>query len=266
MKSKITREKEGSIKALFIKSFKLAKSNPNKAGLMILFDLMFLASTFALLRLNNFFAQSIIMPKTVTVTFVLLITFSLIYYLLVLFVYSFFKYSILDFIKSLFDETEFSFKRLGQFYSLNIITAGIFFAVMLLFSFLLMGVKELYRPFVFVVLATPYLLFLYVIINISHSLFYQGNSVKETIKKSFNIAFTKIRIYRETILAMILFALLLWILFSGSKYLLQNYAYQFSLANSRYINQIYIIIFDLAFYFVVLINRISFYAIIRENK
>src|SRR3989338_4258597 len=183
--------------SLFIKSFNLAKSSPGKTGLMALFDALFIASIFALNGLTQYltsgFIETLISPTLPSAA--IFIIFSLIYYLIALFAYSFFKYSILDFIKSLFERTEFSFKRLGQFYSLNIIIAGIFLAVMLLANFLLASIKQAYAPFVFIFLAVPYMLFLYATVNISHSLFYQGYSIKESIKKGFKITFTKIRIY-----------------------------------------------------------------------
>ena len=143
---KIKIEKKES---LFIKSFKLAKSNPNKTGLMILFDALFLVSIFALNALATYFAQSLAAP-TILSSALVFIAFSLIYYLIALFAYSFFKYSVLDCINSLFEKTEFSFKRLAQFYSLNIIIAGIFFAIMLLGNYLLASIKVQYRPFVFI--------------------------------------------------------------------------------------------------------------------
>jgi len=256
--------------SLFIKNFKLAKSNPNKTGLMVLFDVLFLISVFALNKLVQYVAPALVGTIAPTLaSAVLFIVFSLIYYLIALFAYSFFKYSILDFIKSLFEKTEFSFKRLAQFYSLNIVIAGIFFAIMFLANFLLISIKQEYRPFVFIFLAIPYLLFLYIIVNISHSSFYEGASIQEAIKKGFRIAFTKIKVYRETILIMILVALLLWLLFLGSGYLIRLLAsknYTLYLNTYAYFKQASIIVFDLVFYLVILINRISFYALIRENK
>ncbi len=260
------------LESLFVKSFRLLKSNPNKAGLMILFDALFLVSAFGLQILFRYIAQSlnisIAMPKTTATAFAY-ITFSLLYYLIVLFVYSFFKYCVLDFIKSLYEKAEFSFKRLGQFYSLNLIIAGIFFAAMIALNFLLASIKPNYQPFVFIFLAVPYALFLYIIINISHSLFYGGALIKDSIKNSFKITFTKIKIYRETILIMILSALVLWLLFFGSGYVIRLIAsrnYNLYLNAYAYFKQASIIVFDIAFYLVILINRVSFYAAIREIK
>lgn len=271
MKPKTIPKKIIISESLFIKSFRLAKSNPSKTGLMILFDALFIISVFALNKLTQYLTESFIgtiISPTLSSAAVFII-FSLIYYLTALFAYSFFKYSILDFIKSLFEKAEFSFRRLGQFYSLNIIIAGIFLAVMLLANFLLASIKQNYAPFAFIFLAVPYLLFFYAAVNTSHSLFYQGASVKESIKKGFKITFTKIKIYRETILVMVILAILLWLLFFGSGYLISLLAsknYSMYLATYSYFKQASIIILDAALYLAILINRISFYAITKEDK
>ena len=267
MKPKDIPKKSFVIKEpLFIKSLKLAKSNSNKTGLMILFDLMFMASLFGLQTLFNYAAQNISLPQTSSIFFVF-IAFSLIYYLVVLFVYSFFKYSVLDFISSLYDISQFSYKRLGQFYSLNIILAGLFFSMMIFANFILLTVKPDYRPWVFIAMAVPAGLFFYVFINAAHFIFCQYNSVKKSIVSGLNVTFTKIRAYRETIMLMIVFALILYMLFYGAGYLLRvltsknNVLYLNSYA---YFKQAAILTFDIVFYFVILINRISFYKIVRE--
>ena len=237
-----------------------------KIGLMVLFDFLFLVSFYALYVFSQYAAQGIFLSQSLSSVYIFLVL-SLTYYLIVIFAYSFFKYIVLDYAKSLFEKADISFRRLGQFYALNIIIAGIFFMIMILANFLLASIKLQYRPFVFIALAGPYLLFLYVLLNMSHSLFYQGASFKGSLKKGFKITFTKIRVYRETILIMILFALLLWLLFFGSGYLIRLAAsknYGMYLAYYAYFKQASIIIFDIAFYLVIFINRISFYAIARE--
>ena len=255
---------------LFIKSFYLLKSNPNKLGLMALFDALFLVSLFGLNILFNYFSQ--VFFSSIAMTFeyaIIFLVFSVAYYLTVLFVYSFFKYCVLDFIKSLLEKTSFSFSRLGQFYSLNIIIAGIFLAVMLALSFILESIKPSYQPFVFIFMAVPCLLILYAITSISHSLFYQGASIKHSIKNGFKVTFTKIKTYRETILTMILAALVLWLFFLGSGYLVRligSKNYSLYLTTYAYFKNAAIIIFDIVFYFIILVNRISFYCISMQEK
>ena len=268
MKSKSFASKNIIKESLFINSFKLLKSNPNKALLMILFDSLFLVSfLYVMPTIAKYFAQSLVLPQTYLALYIIML-FQLIYYLTVLFIYSFFKYSILDFIKSLLERTETSFKRLGQFYALNIVIAGIFFAIFLIFGFIIESVKEPYRPFVLIFLATPYLLFLYVVVNTSHSFFYQGASFKESFKKGFKITFTKMRTYREIILVFVLFAMLLGLLLLGIGYLVKltgsNYALYLALYD--YFKKSSKFIFDIVLYFTIFVNRISFYSIIKENK
>ena len=255
---------------LFIKSFYLLKSNPNKLGLMALFDALFLVSLFGLNILFNYFSQVFFSSIAMTLEYaVIFLVFSVAYYLIVLFVYSFFKYCVLDFIKSLLEKTSFSFSRLGQFYSLNIIIAGMFFAVMLALNFILASIKPLYQPFVFIFMAAPYLLILYATMNVSHSSFYQGTSVKHSIKNGFKMTFTKIKSYRETILTVILAGLVLWLLFLGAGYLIQllgSKNYSLYLTAYGYFKNASIIIFDIVFYMIILINRVSFYLIVQESK
>lgn len=270
---KIKTEKKGP---LFIKSFKLAKSSLDKAGYAILFDALFLASAFscvfALYSLAAYLSDYVPFPQSHSAIYIFLgvsVAYYSIFFLILLFVYSFFKLIVLDYTKSLFEKTEFSFRRLWQFYSLNITISGVFLAIILISNFILAGIKIQYRPFAFISLAVPYFLFLYIIPNVSHSLFYQGASLKESVMKGFKITFTKMKIYRETILIMILAALALWLLFFGSGYLIRLAAsknYSMYLSTYAYFKQASIIIVYIAFYFAILINRISFYAIIREEK
>src|SRR3989344_9680116 len=105
--------------SLFIKSLGLAKSNPGKTGLMVLFDALFVVSLLSLKALLSYLDAVIGAPISWEAFFIQLVFFFT-YYLIVLFIYSFFEYIILDFVKSLLEKTEFSFKGLFRFYQLNI--------------------------------------------------------------------------------------------------------------------------------------------------
>ena len=204
--------------SLFTKSLNLAKSNPGKIGLMVLFDISFLASFYYIIPLLlGYTAGAFLWPQSGAFIYAYLL-FDFIYRLLQIFVYSFFKYSVLDFIKSLFLKTEFSFRRLGQFYSLNLI---LIFPLFIAFNFALGSVKEAYRPYFFIITGIPIFFFLYAILNLAHSFFSEGNSMKNSLKKSFSLAFWKIKYYRETILAIILALLALGILFLIAGYLIR---------------------------------------------
>ena len=252
--------------SLFIKSLNLAKSNPGKVGLIVLFDVSFLASFYYILRLlPGYSASAIIWPQSGAFIYAYLLL-EFIYRLLQIFVYSFFKYSILDFIKSMFQKTEFSFKRLGRFYLLNII---LILPLFIAFNFILGSVKEAYRPYFFVITAVPISLFLYVILSLSHSFFNEGNSIKNSLSKSFSDAFQNMKSYRENIGVIILVLLFLGLLFLIAGYLLRLFTsgnYLMYLNAYDYFQKATIIIVDSALYFAVLINRISFYSAARESK
>lgn len=252
---------------LFIKSFKLAKSNLGKIGLMILFDLLFLGSSYALYNIGLFFAQNIALPQNSSLVLIFL-ALTLVYYLIILFAYSLFKYSVLDAIKALFEKADFSFKRLGRFYALNIVLGAILFLSVFFANLILVNTKPQYRVMAFLFFAVPYLLLFYVIVNTSHSFFYEGSSVKEALKKGFKMAFTRIRIYRETILVLVLCALLLWLFLLGLGYLvrLSGNNYSLYLTLYSYFTNFSAWATAVVFYLAILINRISFYTMAGETK
>jgi len=69
--------------------------------------------------------------------------------------------------------------------------------------------------------------------------------------------------------ANILLALVLWLLFFGSGYLVRVIGaknYSLYLNAYAYFKQASIIVLDLVFYFAVLVNRISFYSITKDSK
>ena len=248
--------------SLFLKSIRLAKSGPSKIGLMVLFDIMFVVSFFILQKLSFYFAGSLF-PYQTSAGMLIFLAFSFVYYLAAFSLYLFFKYNILGFVKSLFGAAK-APSRFGEFYLLNIFIIAIFFAILLALNFVLLSVKQAYAPIIFIFLAVPYLLVLYVILNLSHSIFYQGATIKNTLKSSFKITFFRPSAYREAILLMIVFALLAWALLSGGNYLAGLLA---SKGNVSYLGaygifrQASIVIIDFIFYIVILINRISFYSI-----
>ncbi|MBI2101227.1 hypothetical protein HYT53_01325 [Candidatus Woesearchaeota archaeon] len=284
MKRILPPEKSKKTLPLLVKSFRLAKSSPSKVGLMVLFDVLFLISALALNNLFRYAAGSMKSPAPTPSSVAVFIASSLVYSLIILFVYSFFKYIILDFTKSLFEKTEFSFKKLWRFYLLNVIIAGIFFVAAIILTFIFANIKGPYQIYFFVLLASPYWalvgnnvyalfsipsLLSYAIVNMSHSFFYEGDSIKIALKKSFKITFTRIKSYRGAILAVILFALALWLLFLGSGYLIRiigSKNYVLYLSAYAYFKHASIAIFYIALYSLILLNRISFYSISRENK
>lgn len=250
---------------LFLKSFKIAKSNLGKIGLMILFDLLFFVSfLYVFPYFGNYLAKNLTISQTVSFAITILI-FQMLYVLLILFVYSFFKYCILDSVKSMFHKAEFSLSRLWQFYLLNII---LFVPPYLVLGFILSGIKEAYRPYVFIFLGLAISPFLYMMINIAQSYFYQENNIKKSISKGFEFL-NKKDSYKEVLLILFIFLLLygalLWLISYLFNYIVSN-NYTSYLIQYAYFKSISIIVFDAFFYFIILVNRISFYSLAKESQ
>jgi len=253
--------------SLFLQSFRIVKSNPGVSGTILLFDLMFLVSFLTMQKLSAYSAPAIV-PYVNVNPLLLLFVLSSIYYLIVLFVYSIFKFSVLGFIKSLFARSRSSFWEFWRFYALNLAIALIFLAVMLVLDYILANLKPDFAPYVFIVMAIPYALILYSVVNISQSLFCHGNSLAASLKNGFAITFTDMKRYRETVLAMIISAAALWIIFFGIGYLIQvstsaNYALY--LKTYSLFGEASKLAISIVFYFLIFINRISFYKI-TQNK
>ncbi|MEK6942841.1 MAG: hypothetical protein AABX00_02155 [Nanoarchaeota archaeon] len=250
----------------FFESLRIAKANIGKSGLMLLFDVSFFASFYYIIPLLFEYIASKITPSQTQTFLFLVLLMSVGYLLLMTLVYSFFKYSLLEIVKSLFQKKSFSFARLWNFCLMNII---IILPTFLIFNAVLGGVKEAYRPYAFVLLGIPVSLLLYAAINISHSLFYEGASLKKSLKAGFNVTFSKIHIYKEQIGAFALAGISLWALFLIFGFALRSFTsqnYTLYLSAYSYLTNAEYIISYLVFYFVIFVNRISFYRILREMK
>ena len=110
--------------------------------------------------------------------------------------------------------------------------------------------------------------FLYIIVNIAQSYFYQGTSIKQSISKGFEFL-NKKEAYKEVILILAIFLLLygalLWLISYSFNYIVSN-NYTSYLITYAYLKTISIIVFDALFYCIVLVNRISFYSLAKESQ
>ncbi len=248
---------------MFSNSYNLAKSNLDKIGLMALFDASFIVSFFYLLPYlaryigeNYIFPIGLLGPSVQALSIFIMFTVS--YYLIILFFYSFFKYCVMDTIRSVYKKSEFSFSRLGKFFLLNL---ALILPPYVLFSFTVGSIKESFRPYGFLAIGIPLLLYVYALLNSAHSFFYRGSSFKESLKKSLEASF-KIKAYKETVLIIIIAGLALGIFFwlmgmlinwllSGN-YLIYLNAYPYYRVATVWLS--YAVI-----YAIVLVNRITFY-------
>lgn len=255
----------------FINAVKLSFSEPKKLGLMVLYDCLFIASFYALYQLLYFFGASLVVKPVSYLLFIamlaIFVVLCIIYYLVIILVYSFFKFSILDIISSLFDKKESQNGSFGRFYLLNIIITGIFLAFFILLFFIKSTLKDSYQPFFLIIAYVPYGLYLYAVINTSHSLFFEGVPIKNTLNKSFGIIFTKIWVYFEILAAMALFAVIIMALSFGGGYLIRLASSHDNILYIRlfgYFTEISLVVFDALLYFMIVINRISFYEIMKN--
>lgn len=256
------------LKTLYLtKSLKLLKSKPSLLGLMILFDFLMVVLGFILFQFSSAFAKSLYLPQNFT-GILIYIGFTLLYILLVLFIYSFFKYLILRTISGFFGKTGKSYSRLGKFYTLNLLLLGIFASEYILINFLLYSSKAPYKPILFFIIGIPMSAFSYVLLGISHSIFYQGSEAKKSISRAFKITFTNLRIYKETILPMVVAFILFTILLVPIGYLIRiatskNYfAY---LTTYSYFQEAAFVFSAILLYFFLLQNQIIFYLLTKEN-
>lgn len=253
--------------SLFLQSWRTAKSNLSISGMIVLFDLMFLVSFLTMQKLSSYSAQAVV-PYANLNPLLLMFVLSSLYYLVVLFVYSIFKFSVLGFIKSIFAKSRSSFSEFWKFYVLNLAIALIFLAVMLALDYILANLKPNFAPYVFLVMAIPYALILYAVVNISQSLFCHGNSLAASLKKGFAITFTEMKRYRETVLVMIVSAAALWIIFLGIGYLIQvstSANYMLYLKTYSVFGEALKWTISAVFYFLIFVNRISFYKITQDR-
>jgi len=265
--------KKRFLESSFFKVFSIIKNNKQTYIYTIALDLLFLAlilfigkSLGSLIPKDP--TQIMAIFKTNTNLLLFVIIYPIIYYLFIIFIYSIVKLTTLNLIKPLFEKAKFTFKRLGKFYLLNLIVFLIFFfsALIILAVFALI-LRADFLKYVLVVLLIPFLFFLYSIINISHTLFIKDEK-KKLIKKSFKIAFNKIKNYGMFITWDIILILIYLVIYNiihlifrftlfANKELLANYG-------SAYL-KIFNIVSLIVFYLIIAFNRIYFYKTIDKN-
>ena len=252
----------------FAKIWKLMKDNPKNMINIVLFDFLFLVTAGIFYWLTGFLLSAA--PKSVSgmvIVFYLILT--LLYYLILILICSFFKYLILNSLKSLFGKTKVDFKNLKKFYLLNLL---IFFVLFMAFWILngvfLIGVKEEYAAYVFLIISVPLFLIAYVFVNISHTLFSEAEKpkIKEIISKAYNFA-VEVKRYSGIFLVNIFLIAAYFILFYLIGTVLKATVFKGYLVPSWYYNAYtasFGIITTLFFYFILFFNRVYFYDIIRN--
>ncbi|MBL7054595.1 hypothetical protein ISS05_02470 [Candidatus Woesearchaeota archaeon] len=254
----------------FVKTLKLTKKEPKTVFYIILLDLLFLAAISIFYKLVEFFFLKT-PPEISTATTTLYLIVTLAYYLILILIYSFFKYSVLNSISSMFKKTKLSFIHMKKFYLLNLSIFAVFMvAFLLLNGTVLTGTKEEYRAYIFLITNLPLLLVFYTFMNISHTIFSESKNsgIKETVKKTFT-EISKIKNYLGVFLTNTALIIVYFTMFYFIGLILKYTLFKSYSAAAQYNNTysiIFTVITTIFFYSVILFNRIYFYSIIKNKK
>ena len=190
------------------------------------------------------------------------------YYLLILMLYSFIKFFVLHLIQNTIAPRELRMERFFSFYGLNISLVGIFVAVAGVLLYAFNAAKQPYQMMVFLFMAIPYLLLLFVMLNTAHSIFYAKEcSVWRTIKQTFSFTFTRAHKYGPIVgwcaLLILLFIIVLFIpgmlirsIAQSNPALYVSLYGQFSIVVG--------IVGWVALYIVTAVSRLAFYIVVGE--
>ncbi|MBW3011219.1 hypothetical protein KY326_03305 [Candidatus Woesearchaeota archaeon] len=249
-------------RTLFYTGVIKAKENPKLIGLILLFDLLFLFSAFLLQNLFNvFIPKSVVEIVQVFGAFIMVFAFG--YYLILLFLYSFFGYIILHFIKSLVKKEKFTFRYLGKYFLLNLFIFVLGLICMIAINLGLKAVRAEFLKIYTAVTLIPFLILFLIFIFIAHAAFIEEKIIRKVIRKSFQIMFADPKRYfgfilGDAVILIILAVLLLifWlvgIILGGSAEQIFRYL----------LSGIFIVIFV---YVLLILNRIMFYLAVIKKK
>lgn len=261
--------------SLNAKTFYAIKSNPMLFFNTLVFDFLFLVILYyinVLTRLSLPTEEALTPNIGFVVSFLL---FTMIYLLLLIFIYSFLKYCILDFIKMLVDlswkfrkitrEKKFDLSRFFKFCFLNlIILVSSFIMFTILNAVYFFSVKQEYLNIIFLLTMVPLFLFIYAYLNITHSLFTLGFDLKETIRKGF-VLLKKIRSYYVVFISSVLFILAYSLIY----FIIALIITSLTSVNLPVYNIVFTVITTVVFYLIIAFNRTYFYLIvdiIKENE
>lgn len=251
----------------FVKTLGLMKDNPKDMINIVLFDFLFLVTASIFYWLVGFLFVGSKTASAIMITAYLILT--LLYYLILILICSFFKYLVLNSLKSLFNKTKINFKKLKKFYLLNLLIFAVaFMAFLALNGTFLIGVKEEYAAYAFLVISVPLFLIVYSFLNISHTLFSETEKpkIKEIARKTFDLIL-KLKTYLGIFLTNLVLVAAYFIIFNLIGVILKATVFKSYLVPAEYYN-IYTIAFGiimtLFFYFIFFFNRIYFYNIIKN--
>ncbi|MBI2134357.1 hypothetical protein HYU09_00055 [Candidatus Woesearchaeota archaeon] len=242
----------------------LSSINKDKKSLLyiVFIDALFLLSLFILGQVFNALSFSIGAQQLFKA-----LSLAILYYAALIFIYSFFKYIVLHFIKSSLGKNKLEFNRLGKFYLLNIAIFVILFLVFFLLSLLAASIKAGIAPYSSLIILLLYSVFAYAFVNISHVVFYEGKNIGKSLQLGAGYL-GKVNSYYGIYLVIAAAFAITFLLFSIFGNLLKITLFQDYNSLLRY-GDIYTIVFvhgvGIIFYLAIVFNRFYFYNIVKEK-
>lgn len=234
-----------------IESFNLISKNTSKCCLIILFDILLWVSIWGTNMLIKVIVMSLNMSEPIDFSSILFIILSILYYGLIILIYSFFKLGILDFIKSMQHKTKFYIKKLRKFFLLNLIILTMLYVFFILMAFFLSNVKESLFDAIVANLLAVFAILSYIFINLAHSIFYETVSIKKSIIEGIKF-FETAKLYYILLQSIILISLF-------------SIVFYFLIQSLPYLANVLMVVFILIMYAVFFVNRVSFYRIVKDR-
>lgn len=264
----LTRVKERLFSSLFWQSFMLIREKPQPFFVMVFFEFLFFLlvaggailikmvftsrGTFSVTALGN---HPLLPPLLALVGL-----FS--YYMILIAIFTFFQYCVLDAMLDYFEQQPFSFLRFTTLFWLHVFTFGVFSLTLFLFNSLLASLKPSYQAVGTILLLVPVFIFAYAYLTILQVFFLREQSLKKVFKGSISFFREGIGYYGKIILFSILISLLyilvLFILVSSAFFALgmTKIGYSSLIRLEETVTMIFMALF---FLFVLSFNRILFY-------
>ncbi|MBL7056380.1 hypothetical protein ISS07_05690 [Candidatus Woesearchaeota archaeon] len=249
-------------KEVFSGTLTAVKENKKQFFYVFLLDVFFVLSLYVLGIILSGVAS-----KTLTKNPTIIIFLILLYYALIILVHSFFKYWILDLVKSAYTKTKINLNKVGGFYLLNLSLFGILFVISLVAGLFTAGLREAVSPFISLFVFAFFLLFSYLYWNISQVLFFEGKTTKESLTISFS-SLKNFKSYYGIFLVILVAVGIIASLFGVFGNILKSTLFQDYGSLLRY-GDVYTILFvhsmGIIFYLAILFNRFYFYNIVRKS-
>lgn len=266
-------------------TIQLMKKNWKKIGLIVTFDVLFILSLFNLWFASNELNSWLLnISSTLSGTIILIISLLalIINSLVLVVIYSFFKYIVLGNIHEIFKKEEFTFNRFFSFLKLNfiiILPIMLFYTVFFISTMAYLGKKMaegannqsflillLLGLFMIMVAAFAIWVSFYTLLNLAHSMFLKERNLKKILKQSLakSFKFKAYKIYWSNLKIIAISLGVLAIFYSFMKLFVLSSMTSYLKYGGIYKTGITLIII-LAIYSLLLFNRINFYQQVMDD-